>query len=122
MKSLYNNPTWDLVKLPKGNKPISCKWTFKRKLDQDGNTMQNKARLVARRYNQKFGNDYDKIFAPVVKHSTVRAFLIAAVYKKIHVKFIEIKIAFLHGDLQENIYMIQPEGYITPVKNRNSAN
>ncbi|GFS95597.1 retrovirus-related Pol polyprotein from transposon RE1 [Nephila pilipes] len=91
-----------------------CKWTFKRKCDQDGNTMQYKARLVAKGYNQKLGTDYDETFAPVVKHTTIRTFLTAAVYIRMHVKHIDVKTTFLFGNLHENICMKQEEGYIMP--------
>ncbi|GFS54892.1 retrovirus-related Pol polyprotein from transposon TNT 1-94 [Nephila pilipes] len=101
MKSLYNNHTLGLVKLPKGNKPVGCKWTFQIIFDQDGNIMQCRARLVAKGYNQKFEIDYDETFAPVAKHTTIRAFLTFAVYKTMHVKHIDVKKAFLPRDLHE---------------------
>ncbi|GFU47248.1 retrovirus-related Pol polyprotein from transposon TNT 1-94 [Nephila pilipes] len=83
--------------------------------------MQYKARLVVKRYNQNFGTDYDETFAPVVKHTTIRAFLTAEVYKRMCVKHMDIKTAFLHGDLYEDIYMKHPEGYTTSGEEQKSC-
>ncbi|GFS33099.1 retrovirus-related Pol polyprotein from transposon RE1 [Nephila pilipes] len=80
---------------------------------RDGNTMQYKVRLVSKGYNQKIGTDCDETFATVVKHTTIKAFLTVAVYKRMHVKHIYMKTAFLHRDLHEDSYVKQPEGYIT---------
>ncbi|GFU59420.1 retrotransposon ty1-copia subclass [Nephila pilipes] len=76
---------------------------IQKKIGPDGNIIQHKARFVAKGLNQKFGKDYDETFDPVVKHTTTRAFLTAAVYKSMHVKHVDIKRAFLLGDLREDI-------------------
>ncbi|KMQ81362.1 retrotransposon ty1-copia subclass, partial [Lasius niger] len=100
------------VTLPEEKKALDCKWTFKKKVNENGTVKRYKARLVAKGYNQKYGQDYDETFAPVVKYTTIRAFLAAAAYKNMIVKHIDIKTAFLHGELQEEIFMKQPENII----------
>jgi transposase InsO family protein len=109
--SLEKNETWELVELPKNKKTIGCKWTYKIKRNEEGIPERYKARLVAKGFNQKFGTDYDETFAPVVKHTTLRAFLSTACYKNMHVNHLDVKTAFLHGELQEEIFMEPPEGY-----------
>lgn len=84
---------------------------FKTKYDEKGRETRCKARLVAKGFDQRFGTDFDETFAPVVKHTTIRAFLAAAAYKNMKVHHVEIKTAFLHGKLKEEIYMKQPEGF-----------
>ena len=71
MQSMETNDVWDLVKLPEGQKPVGCKWIFKRKLNSDGIVERYKARLVAQGFSQKYGQDYDKTFAPVVRFESV---------------------------------------------------
>ncbi|GBN12713.1 Retrovirus-related Pol polyprotein from transposon TNT 1-94 [Araneus ventricosus] len=110
MKSLQKNETWKLVTPPSGKKVIGCRWTFKAKYDSKGNIERYKARLVAQGFSQKFGTDYDETFAPVVTYTTIRTFLAAAAYKNLNVTHVDIKTAFLHGNLEDD--MSQPEGYI----------
>ncbi|GBM89165.1 Retrovirus-related Pol polyprotein from transposon TNT 1-94 [Araneus ventricosus] len=112
MKSLQKNETWKLVTPPSGKKVIGCRWTFKAKYDSKGNIERYKARLVAQGFSQKFGTDYDETFAPVVTYTTIRTFLAAAAYKNLNVTHVDIKTAFLHGNLEDEVYMSQPEGYI----------
>jgi hypothetical protein len=75
MKSLHENDTWELVKLPKGKKAIGCKWVFARKDGSPGTAVRYKARLVAKGYAQREGIDYNEVFSPVVKHSSIRILL-----------------------------------------------
>lgn len=109
--SLKNNNTWDLVELPQNRTAIGCKWVFKRKADEDGRSTSYKARLVAQGFAQRYKMDYDEVFAPVVKASTVRLLLAIASVARFQVRQIDVKSAFLNGDLEEEIYMKQPEGY-----------
>lgn len=109
--SLRNSQTWEVVKPPEGANIVKCKWTYKIKRDAEGNLKQFKARLVACGYSQKYGTDYDEIFAPVVKHSTLRIILSVAGTKNMKVVHYDIKSAFLNGDLKEDIYMKQPPGF-----------
>ena len=113
LKSIQENNTWVLVDLPPGRKAIGCKWVFKKKLNEKGEIERYKARLVAQGYNQKFGVDYDAVFAPVVKQTTTRILFSIAGKQKMHLYHFDVKTAFLNGDLQETIYMKQPPGFIS---------
>jgi hypothetical protein len=108
---LVINNTWSLVPLPKGRKPISCKWVFKIKHGVDGEVERYKARLVARGFTQTFGADYNETFAPVAKFVSIRCILALAAIEDMEIHQMEVKIAFLNGDLEKEIYMEQPEGF-----------
>ncbi|UYV63661.1 hypothetical protein LAZ67_2005217, partial [Cordylochernes scorpioides] len=118
LNSLEKNNVWELTLLPKDKKIIGCKWTYKQKLNSKGEIERYKARLVAKGFNQKFGRDYEETFAPIVKHSTIRAFLAASVYKGMKVNHLDVKTAFLHGDLDKELYMELPEGLHTKQTNK----
>lgn len=115
MQAMYANNTWDLVELPKGRKSVGCKWVYKVKPLADGSS-KYKARLVAKGFSQKYGQDYDEVFAPVVKQSTFRILLSVASYKNMSVNHIDIKTAFLNGDLDNEVYLKQPEGFEDPTR------
>ena len=72
INSLHENETWELVKPPPGRKIVGCKWTYKKKLDENGQVVRYKARLVAQGFSQQYGTDYDEVFAPVAKQTTLR--------------------------------------------------
>eukprot|EP00253_Pinus_taeda_P036060 PITA_36060 len=110
-QSLQKNHTWTLSDLPEGKKPISCKWVYKVKYKADGTLDKYKARLVARGFSQKEGIDYEETFAPTAKMSTIRLVLALATQFKWKVHQIDVKSAFLNGDLQEEVYMTQPPGF-----------
>ncbi|UYV74758.1 hypothetical protein LAZ67_12000832 [Cordylochernes scorpioides] len=118
LNSLEKNNVWELTPLPKDKKIIGCKWTYKQKLNSKGEIERYKARLVAKGFNQKFGRDYEETFAPIVKHSIIRAFLAASVYKGMKVNHLDVKTAFLHGDLDKELYMELPEGLHTKQTNK----
>ena len=102
---LSKNKTWELTELPKGKKPIGCKWVFKKKeaiLEKEGERF--KARLVAKGYSQRHGIDYDEVFSPVVKHTSIRAVLALVVDQDLELE-LDVKTAFLHGNLEEEIFM-----------------
>jgi hypothetical protein len=109
--SLMENNTWTLVERKPGMKVIPSKWVFKIKRDADGNISRYKCRLVAGGHRQKFGVDYDETFAPVSKATTLRVLLSVAAFRKWSVHQLDIKTAFLHGDVDVEVYMEQPEGY-----------
>ena len=109
--SLKENNTWNLVKLPPNKKAIGCKWIYKLKESFSGENCQFKARLVAQGFNQKFGVDYNEVFAPVVKQSTLKILLSIATQKNYKLQHIDIKTAFLYGALDDEVYMRQPEGF-----------
>lgn len=112
--SLHEKGTWDLVQLPPDRKSIGSKWLFKVKQDSQGNDCRFKARLVAQGFSQKYGIDYDEVFAPVVKQTTIRTLLAVAGKQQMSVRHYDVKTAFLNGDLKEDIFMKQPEGYEEP--------
>lgn len=111
IKSHGDNHTWSLVKLPEGRKAIKAKWVFKTKRDENGEILRYKARLVAKGCSQKYGIDYDETYSPVVRYSSVRLLIALAVQKKMKIHQMDAVTAFLQGDLDEDIFMEQPEGY-----------
>ena len=116
-KSLMENKTWELVKLPEGRRAIGCKWVFRVKYDSNGQVERFKGRLVAQGYSQKYGIDYDNTFSPVARFSSIRTLLAFAVEMGMQIHQMDVVTAFLNGDLKEEIYMQQPSGYIQPDKN-----
>lgn len=116
--SLMQNGTWKLVELPAGRDPIGCKWVFKRKEDSVGKVTRFKARLVAQGFSQRPGVDYDAVFAPVASQNTLRVLFTVAGHKRMNVRHIDVKSAYLHGRLQEDIYMEQPRGFVQPGKEK----
>uniref|UniRef100_A0A2N9EMG6 CCHC-type domain-containing protein n=1 Tax=Fagus sylvatica TaxID=28930 RepID=A0A2N9EMG6_FAGSY len=114
-ESLSKNKTWELTELPKGKKPIGCKWVFKKKeavSEKEGERF--KARLVAKGYSQRHGIDYDEVFSPVVRHTSIRAVLALVADQDLELEQLDVKTAFLHGNLEEEIFMEQPEGFKQP--------
>jgi transposase InsO family protein len=112
MKALTENSTWVLTTLPEGRKTIGCKWVFKRKKNANTGLIKYKARLVAQGFSQKYGTDYDEVFAPVVRATTLRLLLAIATQRKLKIHHFDAKTAFLNGELKETIYMKQPEGFV----------
>ena len=111
LRSLSDNETWELVDLPEGKKAIGSKWVYKIKYNQDDTVARYKARLVAQGFDQRFGVDYDEVFAPVVRPTIFRTFLSVAGHRGYKVKQYDVKTAFLNGKLSEEIYMRQPPGF-----------
>ena len=111
IKCLNNNNTWDLVDLPESRRAVGSKWVFKKKLDENNQVISHKARLVAQGFSQKYGTDYDEVFAPVTRSSTFRMLLAVSAKRKYIVKQFDIKSAFLNGELKEEIYLKQPPGF-----------
>lgn len=112
INSIEENKTWDLVELPANKNLVDNKWVFTVKTDENGNVVRYKARLVAKGFSQKFGVDYEEVFAPVVKLQTLRTLLSVANHKDYHIHSMDVKTAFLNGYIQEEIYMRQPLGFI----------
>uniref|UniRef100_A0A2N9JA23 Retrovirus-related Pol polyprotein from transposon TNT 1-94 n=1 Tax=Fagus sylvatica TaxID=28930 RepID=A0A2N9JA23_FAGSY len=111
MNSMKSNGVWDLVELPNGVKAIGCKWVFKTKKDSLGNIERYKARLVAKGFTQKEGIDYTETFSPVSKKDSLRIILALVAHFDLELQQMDVKTAFLNGDLEEEVYMKQPEGF-----------
>ena len=107
IESLDENQIWILVDLPKNSKATSCRWVFRKKDNE-----QYKASLAAKGYAQKEGIDYNEIFSLIVKHTSIRMLLAIVVQFDLELKQMKVKTTFLHGELEDKIYMKQPEGYI----------
>ncbi|GBE86812.1 hypothetical protein SCP_1000540 [Sparassis crispa] len=103
--------TWELQDLPKDRNAVGCKWVFQKKTNKEGQVVKYKARLVAQGYSQIPGMDFLETFAPVVHLESIRAILALAVVNNWEIGQMDVKGAYLNGDLQEEIYMRQPEGF-----------
>ena len=112
MNSLQKNTTWELVSLPPGRKLVQCKWVFQTKVDADGNKCKYKAILVAKCFSQVQGVDYHETFASVAKIDSIRLVLAISASKNWKVHHMDIKYAFMHGNIHEEIYMKNLQGYI----------
>ena len=102
---------WKLVPRPKGKSIVGTRWVFRNKLDEDGIVTRNKARLVAKGYSQEEGIDYDETYAPVARLEAIRMFLAFAAHSNFKVYQMDVKSAFLNGDLEEEVYVEQPPGF-----------
>ncbi|KAL0322924.1 UNVERIFIED_CONTAM: Retrovirus-related Pol polyprotein from transposon RE1 [Sesamum angustifolium] len=112
LDALERNQTWDLCDLPANKKAIGSRWVYKVKLLPDGSIDRYKARLVAKSYSQIEGVDYFDSFSPVAKTVTVRVFLAIASSYSWPISQLDVNNAFLHGHLEEEVYMLPPEGYL----------
>ncbi|KAL6323845.1 hypothetical protein AAG906_005840 [Vitis piasezkii] len=111
LKSMAHNGVWDLIELPNNCKPVGCKWVFKTKRDAKGNIERFKARLVAKGFTQKEGIDYKDTFSPVSKKDSLRIIMALVAHFDLELHQMDVKTAFLNGNLDEDIYMEQPEGF-----------
>lgn len=110
MHSLNVNDTWSLAPLPKGCKPIASKWIYKLKEGLNNEKLRYKARLVAKGFTQRQGIDYSEIFSPVIKQTSIRLLLSMVAQDNLELYQLDVT-TFLHGHLEEIIYMVQPKGY-----------
>ena len=101
----------DFVDPPEGVKSIGCKWVFKKKTDMDGKVQTYKAWLVAKDFKKIHSIDYDETFSPVAMVKSIRILLAVAAYYDYEIWKMDVKTAFLNGCLEEDVYMIQPEGF-----------
>ena len=113
LKSMDDNNVWEMTELPKDSKRVGCKWVFKTKRDSKGNVERYKARLVAKCYTQKDGIDYKETFSPVSRKDSLRILMALVAHFDLELHQMDVKTAFLNGDLEEEVYMDQPQGFET---------
>ena len=109
MQSIYDTHVWNLVDLPEGAKVIGCKWVHKIKHD-----MTFKSRLVTKGFKQTHGIDYDETFSPIVMLKSIKILLAIAAYYDYESWKMDVKTAFLNGNLLEDVYKTQPKGFVDP--------
>ena len=112
-KSMQDNDVWDLVPLPKGVKPICCKWIFKTKRDSKGDVERYKARLVAKGFTQNEGIDFKETFFPVSTKDSFRTVMTLVAYFDIELHQMDVKTTFLNDNIDETIYMVQLENIVS---------
>ncbi|KAK3018234.1 hypothetical protein RJ639_002768 [Escallonia herrerae] len=117
IESIMQNHTWELVDLPPGNKPLGCKWIFKRKMKADGTIEKYKARLVVKEYRQKEGLYYFDTYSPVTRITSIRILIAIAAINNLEIHQMDVKTAFLN----EEIYIEQPDGFVAPNHKRKSS-
>lgn len=110
--ALNRRKTWELVDVPVGKKVIGCRWVYTVKLKADGTLDRPKTRLVAKGYSQTQGLDYNDTFSPVARLNSVRILISLAVNFNWPLHQLDVTNAFLHGDLQEEVYMQQSHGFV----------
>ena len=111
ISAIFKNKTWTVVK-PQGNiKPIGVKWVFRVKKDSGGRILRHKARLVVKGYAQREGINFGEIFSPVARMDSIRILIAIAAQEKWELHHLDVKTAFLNGEIKEDIYITQPEGF-----------
>ena len=111
MNSMASNRVWDLVELLDGIKSIGCKWVFKMKKDSLGNIERHKARLVAKGFNRREGIDHTETFSPVSKKDSLQIIMALVAHFDFDLHQMDVKAAFLNGNLEEEVFMKQPKGF-----------
>ena len=114
IQSMYDNQVWTLIDPPEGTKTIGWKWVFKKKTNMDGKVHAYKVRLVAKGFKQTHGIDYDETFSPVAMLKSIRILIAIAAYHDCEIWKMDVKTAFLNGNLLEDVYKTQPEGFVQP--------
>ena len=112
LDQIEKNDTWELVPRPKDKNVIGTKQVFRNKLNEDGQVIRNKSRLVCKGYAQVEGIDFEETFAPIARMEAIRMFLAYACSRKIKVYQMDVKSTFLNGELEEEVYIEQPEGFL----------
>nr|GFA94740.1 putative retrotransposon Ty1-copia subclass protein [Tanacetum cinerariifolium] len=114
MQSMIDNQVYYLVDLPSNGRTVGCKLLFKKKTDMDGNVYTFKARLVAKGFTQTYGVDYGETFSPIADIRAIRILLAIVAFYDYEFWKIDVKTAFLNGHLSEDVYMVQPKGFVDP--------
>ncbi|GJR05527.1 retrotransposon protein, putative, ty1-copia subclass [Tanacetum coccineum] len=114
MQSMKDNQVWNLVDLPPNCKTVGSKWLFKKKTDMDGNIHTYKAHLVEKGFTQTYGVDYEETFSPVADIKAIRILIAIVAYYDYEIWKMDVKTTFLNGRLNEDVYMVQPEGFENP--------
>ncbi|KAL5844965.1 hypothetical protein ACOSQ4_010923 [Xanthoceras sorbifolium] len=112
MAAIKRNDTWELTELPEGGKKIGVKWVYKTKFNENGEVDKYKAWLVVKGYSQQHGVDYTEVFAPVARMETIRLVVACAAQRGWDIYQLDVKSAFLYGELNEEVFVQQPCGYI----------
>ena len=116
IQQIEKNNTWSLVPRPEDKNVIGTKWVFRKKLDEKGEVIRNKRKIVCKGYAQEEGIDYGEIFSPVVRMEGVRIFLSYTTYKGFKVYQMDVKSTFLNGTLEEEVYLEQPEVLLIKIR------
>ncbi|KAI4371673.1 hypothetical protein MLD38_009999 [Melastoma candidum] len=116
LNQFERNKVWTLVQRPKDRSVVGTKWVFRNKLDESGSVVRNKARLVAKGYSQSEGIDYDETYAPVARLEAIRLLLAYACFNDFKLFQMDVKSAFLNGEIKEEVYVDQPPGFEDPKK------
>ena len=111
IEAIERNETWVLTTLPEGVNSIGVKWIFKTKLNENGEIDKCKARLMAKGYAQQYGIDYTEVYAPVARLDTIRLIIALAAQEGCSIFQLDVKSAFLHGELSKEVFVQQPQGY-----------
>jgi hypothetical protein len=111
LKSIEENGTWHLTELPSNQRPIGLRWVFKLKKDVARNVVKHKARLAVKGYVQRRGVDFEEVFAPVARLESVRVIIAIAAHHGWTIHHMDVKSAFLNGELNEEVYVVQPPGF-----------
>jgi len=122
IESILQNHTWELVDLPKGSNPLGYKWIFKEKQKADGSIDKYKARLVVKGFRQKEDLDYFDTYSPVTRITSIRVLIAIASILNLEIHLMDVKTAFLNGELEKEIYIEQPEGFQNPRNENKYAN
>lgn len=111
LDSLHKCNAWKLVDRPENRNIVKNKWVFNTKKNGEGEIIQHEARLVAKGFSQQFGVDYEEVYSPIIRHSTMRVLFALASHQNLNIDHLDVETAFLNGDLTEDIFMEQPQGF-----------
>jgi hypothetical protein len=112
MRSMSANKVWDLERIPNGAKIVGSKWVYKMKCDSKGNVERFKARLVVKGFTQREGMDYNETFSLVSCKDSFRIIMALVAHHDLELHHMDVNTTFLNGDLYENVYIVQPKGFV----------